>query len=177
MAMPILVWSNCEIFLIYVLPRLFGWIEKILCVTSINVVPPKETPLLDPQQNHRSWRMLGTQSQRTKSGGLFFVLLWQTLHGQYRRWEYREHSPHYIINHTQHPHRVSLGCFQLWDGGALVAFSDIFYTGDKLYTMSPLVRDLVSSLPTHWGLPRPQQYVLHLTWLVTGHWPVVRGWG
>ena len=177
MAMPILVWSNCEIFLIYVLPRFFGWIEKILCVTSINVVPPKETPLLDPQQNHRSWRMLGTQSQRTKSGGLFFVLLWQTLHGQYRRWEYREHSPHYIINHTQHPHRVSLGCFQLWDGGALVAFSDIFYTGDKLYTMSPLVRDLVSSLPTHWGLPRPQQYVLHLTWLVTGHWPVVRGWG
>ena len=52
---------------------------------------------------------------------------------------------------------------------ALVAFSDIFYTGDKFYTMSPLVRDLVSSLPTHWGLPRPQQYVLHLTWLVTGH--------
>ena len=105
---------------------------------------------------------------KNKVGRLFLCFFLQTLHGQYRRWEYREHSPHYIINHTQHPHRVSFGCFRLWDGGGLIAFSDIFYTGDKFYTMSPLVRDLVSSLPTHWGLPRPQQYVLHLTWLVTG---------
>ena len=84
-------------------------------------------------------------------------------------------SIHHItssITHNTHTesHLGVFGCEMgvLWP---LVAFSDIFYTGDKLYTMSPLVRDLVSSLPRHWGLPRPQQYVLHLTWF--GHWSAV----
>ena len=173
MAMPILVWSNCEIFLIYVLPWFFGWIEKI-CVTSIN-----ETPLLDPQQNHRSWRMLGTQSQRTKSGPfLFFSCFYDKLCMDSIVAENTGSIHHITSSITHNTHTEShLGVFGCEMGVLWLHLSDIFYTGDKFYTMSPLVRDLVSSLPTHWGLPRPQQYVLHLTWLVTGHWPVVRGWG
>ena len=72
-------------------------------------------------------------------------------------------DPDLTLPHThKESHLGVFGCEMgvLWP---LVAFSDIFYTGDKLYTMSPLVRD-----PTHCGLPMPQQYVLHLTWLVTG---------
>ena len=106
---------------------------------------------------------------------LFFVLLWQTLHGQYRRWEYREHSPHYIINHTQHPHRVSLGCFRLWDGGALVApFRHFLHRRQILYHVSPGERPC--ELTPH-ALGTPQASTICIALNLVGHWSLTSGQG
>ena len=114
--------------------------------------------------------MLGTQSQRTKSDlFVFFSCFYDKLCMDSIVAEITGSIHHITSSITHNTHTEShLGVFGCEMGVLLLHFQTFSTQETNSIPCLPLGRDLVSSLLTHWGLPRPQQYVLHLTLLVTG---------